>query len=97
MGLQTRADIAAVSLVVTHDTCPSFMPSTAADPLTEFQMLVNARPGGPITAAGFKHCHGVLNQAARATYRMTNQILHAKMNGRRPILVSIGINALSVN
>jgi hypothetical protein len=96
LGLQSRADIAAVLSVATHDTCSFFMPSTAADPSTECQMLENGRPDGPVSAAGSKHCYSVLSQAARATYRMTKQILHMKMNGRRPILVSMGINALLV-
>jgi hypothetical protein len=63
-----------------------------------YQMLKNGRAGEPVRAADLKHCSGVLFQAARATYYcMTNQILHAKMSGRRPILVSMGTNALSVN
>jgi hypothetical protein len=67
-GLQSRVDIAAISLVASRGTRLSSMPSRAADPSIELQMLNNGRAGGPVTAASLKHCQPVLVQAARATY-----------------------------
>jgi hypothetical protein len=97
LSLQSRADIAAVSLVASHDTRSSMIPSSAADPSTEYKILKKGRAGGPVTAACLKHRQPVLVQAERATYSMTNQILYAKMSGRRPIPVSMGTSALCVN
>jgi hypothetical protein len=35
--------------------------------------------------------------AARSTYNLTNQLLRAKMDLRRPLLVSMGMNGLSAS
>jgi hypothetical protein len=52
--------MAAISWVASHDTHSSLIPSRAADPSFELQMLKNERAGGPVTAACLKHYQPVL-------------------------------------
>jgi hypothetical protein len=96
-GLHDKANITAASIVASRSTRSRLVPIRATDPPTEMRMIED----GWFDDYGTKRTIGQipcqLNCAARATHNITNQILRANMDGRRPLLIFMGTNAFSAN
>ncbi|KAH0393876.1 hypothetical protein KCU89_g11957, partial [Aureobasidium melanogenum] len=92
-----RADVASIAILGSYGNKGRFMPSFAADPDTEQLMIHDDIPGGRYTARGLWTLRKFSLVAAIATTCITNQIMYAKLHGRRPILVTMGLDGLSKN
>lgn len=87
-------DVESVALVSSMDVTSRYMPSFAADPVRKLHYMQFESRG---TDATNDHLAKDCSTAARATWNMTNQLLYAKVHGRCPVLVSMGVNAISAN
>ncbi|KAG9748151.1 hypothetical protein KCU73_g7166, partial [Aureobasidium melanogenum] len=92
-----RADVASIAVVASGGNRGRYMPSFAADPDTERSMIHGHIPGGPYAGLALDKLRVLSRRAATATTRITNQIMYAKLHGRRPILVTMGLDGLSKN
>jgi hypothetical protein len=94
----TANEIAAVAVLSSKICKGCLMPLFASDPETEMRL---ARQTDLITGdISYEDTRTMMTHgrtAARATLNITNQLLAAKAQGRRPVLVSMGTNGIPNN
>jgi hypothetical protein len=94
----TANEIAAMAILSSKICKGRLMPFFASDPETEMCL---ARQTDLITGdSSYEDAGNLMVQgrtAARATLNITNLLLAAKSQGRRPVLVSIGTSGISSN
>lgn len=94
-ALQTLyPNIKSVALIASYRTKSRVMPSFASDPETEMK-LIRQQPLDLGRHQHRKDTNHLCYNAARAPFVITNQLLHSTMEGKRPILVSMGTNSIS--
>jgi hypothetical protein len=95
VGLQNRADVAALSIVAAQKARSRLVLSRAADPLTQMHMLEIGYFDEYTTSESMMQVRTYASFAVISTYNLTNQLLRAKMDGRHLLLVSMDTNGLS--
>ena len=91
------AKVASMSMICARQMKGCFLPSFAHEVETELELVENSLVPGSRSASSLA---GLMQQASRAaefTMRIKTQIVDAIMKGRRPVLISMGANALSHN
>jgi len=90
--------VSSCAIVASYTTRSRTVPSFAADMATKMRFLREDRPFHEENFTGtVGSIPNLCYNAARTTLNITNQLLNAKMHGQRPLLVSMGTNALSSN
>lgn len=88
--------IKSIALIASHQTKSRAMPSFASDPETEMKLVRQHSLKFGSRSQRYDTNHICLN-VARSTFAMTNQLLRSTIEGKRPILVSMGTNSISSN
>jgi len=92
-----RADITLAVIVSSFLTRSRMMPSVAYNISIEMKIVLRKHFEGTPTAANNIWLGLLCQNAARAIFNVTNQLLFGKMHGRRPLLVLMGTNSHSSN
>ena len=97
LAITKKVRIGSLAIVASHRTCSRLVPSRAADLQTEINLTQLSDFDEFGTSAKNRQIPNYCLTAARTTQNVTNQLLRAKVNGQRPILISMGTNGLSGN
>jgi hypothetical protein len=84
-----------MAIVASHRVRSRLSPSRAANPVTEMRLINDNFFDEHGTPEKVNKLPNLIAIVARSIYNITNQLLRAKMDGHRPLLVSMGTNALS--
>lgn len=90
-----RARVRSIAVICNRRCRGCFMPSFAEGPDLEARLVKGYIPAGSRTHTQLKQLFTWGPTAFYATRRIKDQILYAKIHGRRPVLVSMGFNAIS--
>jgi hypothetical protein len=74
-----------------------YIPSFAHEPALEEELATRSLPAGRRTVTALNRLLAEVDNALQFTQRIKAQIMYAMLGGRYPVIVSMGVNALSHN
>jgi hypothetical protein len=91
------ANVVSVAVVCGRGIKGCFLPSFSYNTETEVDLASQSFAPGPRQATTLRDLMHQSTTAAEFTLRIKGQIIHSTMNGYRPVIVSMGTNAMSHN